>query len=179
MDKKNKKYEKIIEDLRLKYEEVLQTLNAIRSGDVDAIVVQNDKENKIYSLKDAQSPYRILLEKMNEGAVTISKKGLVFYCNKQFSNLLEIPIGEVIGNNIDNFIKKSDHSRFLFFLKNLENKEGKIEVELVRKSNVKGKYSFTPVLISGNFLIQDGNKISYTHSNRLNRTQTANTYTKV
>lgn len=158
MDKKNKNYEKIIEDLRLKYEECLQTLNAIRSGDVDAIVVQNGKEDKVYSLKDAQSPYRILVEKMNEGAVTISTKGLIFYCNKQLSNILEIPIEELIGNNIDKFIKKSDHSHFMFFLKNLENKEGKIEVELVRKSNGKGKNYYIPVLISGNFLTQDGIK---------------------
>jgi len=157
MDKKNKNYEKIIEDLHLKYEECLQTLNAIRSGEVDAIVVWNGKEDKIYSLKDAQSPYRILLEKMNEGAVTISTKGLIFYCNKQLSNMLELPIEELIGSNIYNFIKKSDHSQFLFFLKSLENMEGNIEVELVRKSNGTGTL-YIPVLISGNFLIEDGIK---------------------
>jgi two-component system, OmpR family, phosphate regulon sensor histidine kinase PhoR len=158
MIKKYNDYEKIIEDLQVKYDECSNTLNAIRTGDVDAIVVQNGKENKVYALKDAQYSYRVMLEKMNEGAATISTDGLIFYSNKQLSCLLGVSLEELIGSHIDNFVKKSDYSRFKFFLENLKNQEGKIEVELILRDHGEEENIYVPVLISGNIQIQDSIK---------------------
>ena len=55
--------------------EAQETLDAIRSGEVDAVVVSGAKGNQIYSLTSAEQPYRIYVERMQEGAVTIASDG--------------------------------------------------------------------------------------------------------
>src|SRR5512140_2907568 len=77
--------------LRSKLQEAEETLNAIRDGEVDAIVVSGKGGEKIFSLASAETPYRIILEEMNEGAVIVSKNGLILYCNKRFSEIVAIP----------------------------------------------------------------------------------------
>ncbi len=44
------------EDLRLRLEEALDTLRAIRSGEVDALVVSTPQGDQVYTLKGAERP---------------------------------------------------------------------------------------------------------------------------
>src|SRR5690349_7415771 len=67
-------------DLRARLAELEDTLNAIRSGEVDALIVNGPNGDQVYSLKGAEAPYRAFIEHMHEGAVTLSDDGTVLYC---------------------------------------------------------------------------------------------------
>ena len=57
-----------IETLRLRLEEAEETLHAINSGEVDALIVASPKGNQIFTLQGPEHPYRVLVETMNEGS---------------------------------------------------------------------------------------------------------------
>jgi hypothetical protein len=61
-----------LEDLRQRLQEAEETLGAIRSGEVDALVVSGPSGEKVFTLEGAEHPYRVLVESMNEGAVSLS-----------------------------------------------------------------------------------------------------------
>ncbi|MDL5502862.1 MAG: hypothetical protein QSU88_06560, partial [Candidatus Methanoperedens sp.] len=63
--KKNKTKEELLhenQELEIRLEEAEETLRAIRSGEVDALVVSTEEGEEIFTLKGADQPYRILIE---------------------------------------------------------------------------------------------------------------------
>jgi PAS domain S-box-containing protein len=86
--------------LRERLREAQETLDAIRSGEVDAVVVNGARGNQIYSLTGADQPYRVYVEQMQEGAVTVSGDGLVLYSNQRFADMVRIPLERVISSKI-------------------------------------------------------------------------------
>ncbi|HEX2935256.1 MAG TPA: PAS domain-containing sensor histidine kinase [Bacteroidales bacterium] len=91
------------EILRMQLAEAEETLNAIRNGEVDAIVVSGKGSEKIFTLTSAETPYRHLIEEMDEGAVTISDDGVILYCNRRFAQLVSIPMEQIVGSNFSRF----------------------------------------------------------------------------
>src|SRR6478609_7935036 len=94
-----------LRELKYKLEEAEDTLEAIRSGDVDAVVVTGPNHNKqqVYTLDNADRPYRLLIEKMQEGAVTLTHDGLVLYCNQAFANIVNTPTQRIVGSSFQQF----------------------------------------------------------------------------
>jgi PAS domain S-box-containing protein len=86
--------------LRNTLREAQETLDAIRSGEVDAVVVSGARGNQIYSLAGAEQPYRVYVERMQEGAVTVSAGGWILYCNQFFADLIRMPLERVISSEI-------------------------------------------------------------------------------
>ncbi len=89
-----------IAELERLLEEATETLDAIRNGEVDAIVVGGDAGQFVYTLENADRPYRVLVEQMKEGAVTLNEEGLILYANRSFSDLIDWPLGSLIGSNL-------------------------------------------------------------------------------
>jgi PAS domain S-box-containing protein len=77
--------------------EAEETLEAIRAGEVDAVVVAGPAGQQVYTLENADRPYRVLVEQMQEGAVTFSENGTILYCNKRFATLVSSPHDSIIG----------------------------------------------------------------------------------
>src|ERR1700712_2576716 len=77
-----------LEVLRTRLAEAEETLDAIRNGDVDALVVSSPSGEFVYTLENADRPYRVLIEQMQEGAVTLSDNGTILYCNERFATLV-------------------------------------------------------------------------------------------
>ncbi len=93
------------EELRLQLEEATDTIEAIRSGQVDALVVKGpNEEHLLYTLKTADQNYRVFIEKMNEGAVTLNQEGLIVYCNTMFAQMVGLPLSGIIGVAFESFI---------------------------------------------------------------------------
>jgi PAS domain-containing protein len=90
-DDKNDHRDTELVSLRERLREAEETLEAIRGGDVDAVVVSGDHGQQIYTLTNADRPYRLLIEQMREGAVTLSGAGILFYCNDSFASLVGKP----------------------------------------------------------------------------------------
>jgi PAS domain S-box-containing protein len=97
-----------LQDLRARLAELEDTLSAIRSGEVDALIVNGPRGDQVYSLKGAEQPYRAFIEQMHEGAVTLDTAGTILYCNKRFAEMLALPLERVIGGNILDHIA-TDH----------------------------------------------------------------------
>ncbi len=80
--------------------EAEDTLDAIQSGAVDAVVIKGANGSQIYSLAGAEQRYRIYVEQMQEGAITASEDGLILYCNQRFAEMVKMPLENVIGAGI-------------------------------------------------------------------------------
>ncbi|HTQ10102.1 MAG TPA: ATP-binding protein [Fimbriimonadaceae bacterium] len=85
-------------DLRLRLAEAEQTLDAIRSGLVDALIVRGLEGDQVFMLKGADEPYRLYVEAMREGAVTIDESGTILYCNRAFADMVGRALEGVIGS---------------------------------------------------------------------------------
>ena len=78
------------EELTLRLREAEETLEAIRSGEVDALVVDTPGgEEHLFTLEAADHVYRIFLESITEGALTLSGDGYILYANEAAGRLCE------------------------------------------------------------------------------------------
>jgi PAS domain S-box-containing protein len=100
------------EELRARLAEAEETLNAIRNGEVDAIVVSGTDGEKVFSLTSAETPYRLIIEEMNEGAVVLSADGIILYCNRRFAELVSASLEQIMGSNYTRFVAESDKPKF-------------------------------------------------------------------
>ena len=55
--------------------EAEETLRAVRSGEIDAFIVQGPDGEQVYALRSAEQPYRNLIEDMLEGAAILTTDG--------------------------------------------------------------------------------------------------------
>ena len=86
-----------IAGLRLRLEEAEETIRAIRSGAVDAFVVEVPDGARVYTLETADRPYRLLVEEMQQGALTLSDDGTIAYCNRRFADFVGRPLEHLTG----------------------------------------------------------------------------------
>ena len=93
-----------IELLRQRLQETEETLDAIRSGEVDALVVSGPDGEKVFTLEGAEHPYRVLIESMNEGAISLSKDGTVLYCNSAFARMIGVALDQIMGHDFSEFV---------------------------------------------------------------------------
>jgi len=128
-----------LEELRVKLEEAEATLEAIRNGEVDALVVGG---KEIYTLEGADHPYRLLVEAMQQGAVTVSPIGAIVYCNRSFEQMVGRTAEKIVGHDVTSFFDRADKD---ILTKQLCGRDGK-QLEL-RLASPRGPL---PVLVSFN-----------------------------
>ena len=131
------------EELRSRLEEAEETLNAIRNGEVDALIVGGKDGQQIYTLTGADRTYRLLLESMREGAVTLNPDGFIIYCNSFFAGLLKTPLDQLTGAHLLDFVPLSERQHFESLLAQC----GRGEITLKAADN-----DFVPVYLSVNTL---------------------------
>jgi PAS domain-containing protein len=100
------------EDLRARLDEAEDTLRAIRSGEVDSLVVMGDGGEQVFALKGADQAYRILIENMSEGALTVNTSGIIIYANRRFAEMLKSPLEKVISSQIATWIAPDSYQAF-------------------------------------------------------------------
>jgi two-component system phosphate regulon sensor histidine kinase PhoR len=97
-----------LEETRARLEEANDTLDAIRAGEVDALVVKENDSHQLYTLKSADQTYRIFIEQMTESVVTLNFENNILYCNTRFAEMVQQPLEKVIGQPLCKFIA-NDH----------------------------------------------------------------------
>lgn len=105
-----------LENLRRRLEEAEDTLLAIRSGKVDAVVVSSPAGERVFVLKGAEQPYRVFVETMNEGAVTMLPNCAIIYCNRRFAEIIQTPLEQVIGARFEKFVVPEQQEQLRPFL---------------------------------------------------------------
>jgi PAS domain S-box-containing protein len=93
-----------IEQLRGRLDEAEQTLDAIRCGDVDALVVTGPHGERVFSLTGAEQTYRLIVETMNEAALTVDLDETILFCNQRFSDLMKTSLSKTIGKKLADFV---------------------------------------------------------------------------
>ena len=89
-----------------------ETLRAIQSGEVDALMVSGRRGEQVVSLKGGEPSYRMLVEAMSEGAATLSRNGGVLYCNRRFAELIRRPPGKIVGIVFQSLVAETERGRF-------------------------------------------------------------------
>lgn len=140
--------------LRQQLHDASENMEALNAGSIDALVVAHKKAVKIYTEPTADKTYRILIEKMHEGAVTLNKKGLILYCNKYFANMVGLPLEKVIGTIMSNFIDDTSKQTFLVLFEQGWDDYSQNEIYLFAKNNKP-----IPVLMSVNTLVLENNLV--------------------
>lgn len=119
-----------IDSLKEELREAKETLDAIRSGAADALVVARNGKEMVYTLENADKPFRIFLEEMQEGAVTVDQSGLMVYANRRFADFVGTPLESVMGSSFHDYVCTADQSLVNSFLRNESGRGEKIEVSL-------------------------------------------------
>ena len=55
---------------------------------MDAIVASGPDGDRVYTLKGADEAYRVMVQSMAEGALTVTRDGLILFSNEQFASML-------------------------------------------------------------------------------------------
>lgn len=107
-----------------------ETLRAIQSGEVDAVVGAGRRNARVFTLDGAEHAYRILIESMNEGALTLTADKMVLYANQCFARMVQRPLEQVIGGSFRRFLSDEDRAPLRSLMRRAARAGGKIEVQL-------------------------------------------------
>lgn len=106
-----KLYQELIhenEALRQQLHDANDTIEAIRNGEVDALIVEGKNGHELFTLNSADRTYRTFIEQMSEGAVTLNPDRIIVYCNSSFANMVGQLSRDVISSPFDKFVRSSD-----------------------------------------------------------------------
>ena len=99
-----------VEVLRRRLKEAEDTINAIRNGHVEALVVSAPEGEQVFTLRSADQPYRLMVEQMREGALTLAADGTILYCNQRFAELMARPPERIAGQALGQFVHTDDRA---------------------------------------------------------------------
>ncbi|MDD5673320.1 MAG: ATP-binding protein [Chitinivibrionales bacterium] len=130
--------------LKRRLAEYEEALEAIRTGAVDALVGTYEHGERVFTRQGGDYGYRVMVENMNEGAVTLDKSGIVVFANKAFSFLAEREMSTIPGARFCDFLPGSLHEGFSAFFKECARRPCQAEFSLACTRG-----GATPVLLSG------------------------------
>ena len=129
------------------------TLGAIRRGEVDTVLVTSRSGPQVFTLQGAEHAYRVLIEAMNEGALTLTRDKTILYANQSFARMVKCPLEQVTGSSLRRFLSPADRVMLQLRLKRAGNSGTKIQVRLEA-----GDGSQVPAQISIQRLAKNGIK---------------------
>ncbi|PJA27993.1 MAG: hypothetical protein CO188_10945 [Zetaproteobacteria bacterium CG_4_9_14_3_um_filter_54_145] len=141
-------------ELRDRLGEAEETLRAIRNSEVDALVLAGSEGDYIHALAGALEPYRVMVESMNEGALTLAVDGTILYCNSRFAERAKRQQGQIVGTSLQQMLADQDRERFEAMLVQAAEKEIRAALTLQAADDTQ-----TPTLFSMSPLPQSEGKV--------------------
>jgi PAS domain S-box-containing protein len=132
-----------LQELTSRMMESEETLRAILGGEVDGLVVSTAEGDRVFTLSGADHPYRVMIETMNEGAVTLASDGTILFCNQRFADIVKGSLEKVMGSSISQYISSTDLQLFEALLE--KGLKGNSKVELALQT---GGENSAPALLS-------------------------------
>ncbi len=117
--------------LRSRLAEAVETLRAIRNGEVDTVVGTGAQGPQVFTLKGAEHPYRVLIESMNEGALTLTADKTILYANHGFARMVRCPLEQVTGSSFRRFLSMEDRTSLRPLMKQAAATGAKLLVHLI------------------------------------------------
>jgi two-component system CheB/CheR fusion protein len=134
-----KPYEQLQEEidfLRQALEEAKDTIEAIKNGEIDALVVQGKNGHELFTLRSADHAYRVFIEKMAEGAVTLNAEGVIVYSNSSFAAMVGEDSTEVVTELFESFVNDADKEKYNTLVAQGWHSDIKGEVSLVKNNTI-------------------------------------------
>jgi signal transduction histidine kinase len=136
-------------ELQARMEEAEETLRALRNGEVDAIVAAGPEGDQIYTLKGADEAYRIMVEEMGEGALTVSLDGLILFSNENFAGMLRRPLERVIGERLADCFVPEDTGLVSALLNSTGRRKAEVRLRTDDAAPIQVYLSVRNVLLNG------------------------------
>src|SRR5664280_2966853 len=146
MNKPDKTRQQLLDELQEltpRMMEAEETLRAILGGEVDGLVVKTAQGDRVFTLSGADHPYRIMVETMNEGAVTLTADGTILFCNQRFADIIKVSLEKVMGSSIHSCFSSANLQLFKVLLE--QGLKGNSKGELALQA---GGENSAPVLLS-------------------------------
>ena len=84
--------------VRAQLREAQETIEAIRSGGVDSLVIGTRGEEQVIALATADRLYRLIIEAMSEGAASVSPRGVILDANPRLCEMTGRTASELVGS---------------------------------------------------------------------------------
>lgn len=123
-----------LERMTARMAEAEATLKAIRCGEVDAVVVEGPQGSRIFTLQSPEEPYRILTERMNEGAATLNAEGTILFCNRRLATMVEQPPERLLGSPFASWVCQEERLDFLEWVRRALKDDVRTEGHLLRSA---------------------------------------------
>lgn len=138
-------------ELRGQIDYLQQALAAISSGGVDAVVIGEPEQEQVYTLTSADRPYRVIVERMGEGAATVSERGVILFANPQLGAFLGVDRDTMIGRDIVNYVSDTQRSGLDGLLETRSTEILRAELSIEKADG-----SAVPVLVAATALDMEG-----------------------
>jgi PAS domain S-box-containing protein len=102
--------DRTIAELRQRLAEAEDTIAAIRTGEVDALVVQGAESDEIFTIED-DSAYRSFIEAMDPGAIALDSSTRIIYANGKALELIGRPLASIQGQRIADVLDSEQGAR--------------------------------------------------------------------
>ena len=138
MNGEQKTYEELtaeLQELRSRLREAEDTLDAVRSGAVDAVVVSGFDGPKVFTLSGADEIYRIFFQEMADGGLTVNAQGTILFSNQRLSEILGSPSEKLLGDRFQHFIIYDDIEALEAALKKVFKDKTKADIVLRTDQN--------------------------------------------
>ena len=124
-----------------------ETIRAIRSGEVDSVMISGKGGSQVFSLEGVEHAYRTLIESMNEGALTLTSDKTILYANKCFARMVKSPLEQVTGGSFRRYLSVADRATLRPLMKQAAQSGSKIQVQLKAAdgSQISAQISIRPV----------------------------------
>jgi PAS domain S-box-containing protein len=132
-------------------EDGAQIIDAIRSGCVDAFVIEDREGHAVYTLQNADLPYSTLVQRMQQGAAMLDSNGEVIYCNPSLAALFGTSIESLIGARLKDLVHRDDVPLLQQHLEGARasNSEGEVRLRKTDESILAARLSFTALSRDG------------------------------
>jgi PAS domain S-box-containing protein len=101
-----------VAELRSQLHEAQETIEAIRSGSVDSLVIGPPGQEQVYAVASADRTYRLIVRAMNEGAATVSPRGVILDANPRLGSMTGQIAADLIGTAVLDLIPDADQPAF-------------------------------------------------------------------
>ena len=99
-------------EVRAQLRELQQTIEAIRTGGVDSLIVGPPGQEQVYTLATADRSYRLIVEAMNEGTATVSPRGVILDANPRLGSMTGQNATVLIGTPVLDLIPDTHRPAF-------------------------------------------------------------------
>ena len=115
-----------------KEDEAGATVDAIRNGAVDALVIGGEQ---VVMLDSAQRFYQAAVDRMQQGVVIIGAQGVISYANQRMATLLGTPRERLAGTSLLRLARNGDEATLKSILNAQHGASAQAEVQLRRANN--------------------------------------------